>query len=197
MFSVDKPPGVCYYTCMMYRTITCSIEGCGQTREARSSATKYCEDCARKLKRQRKRTQLKRRRDTDPEFRKKQSMKHQARRKRYILNNPEKWQAKKARYKERLKQDPERRKLYDRRKQLREYGLSPQQHKSLVDRAGGRCGICRQEFGKRGPHVDHDHATGLVRGILCHCCNLGIGLFRDDPERLRAAINYLEISKLI
>jgi hypothetical protein len=40
-------------------------------------------------------------------------------------------------------------------------------------------------------HIDHDHETGRLRGLLCHGCNTAIGLLGDDPERLRRAINYL------
>ena len=56
---------------------------------------------------------------------------------------------------------------------------------------GGRCAICGAEQGNRRFHLDHDHATGRARGLLCHSCNLGLGAFRDNPEWLDAAAAYL------
>ena len=56
------------------------------------------------------------------------------------------------------------------------------------------CAVCRiaKPKGKNSWHVDHDHATGKVRGVLCGHCNAGLGHFRDKVKTLRAAIYYLE-----
>lgn len=72
------------------------------------------------------------------------------------------------------------------------YGISPEEYERLFQSQGGRCAICRtdQPNGK-GFHLDHDHATGAIRGILCSSCNNGLGRFRDDPAHLQAAIAYL------
>jgi hypothetical protein len=76
----------------------------------------------------------------------------------------------------------------------KKYGLTPQQADDLLAAQGGRCAICRSEpSDKRGfrMHVDHDHTTGQVRGILCGPCNRGIGQLGDDPDLLQAAADYL------
>jgi hypothetical protein len=79
------------------------------------------------------------------------------------------------------------------------YGLTPEQAAAL----GTACHICGTVEGrvskKTGKahrlHIDHDHATGRVRGLLCNGCNCGIGYFAHDIERMRLAIDYLERTK--
>lgn len=72
------------------------------------------------------------------------------------------------------------------------YGLTKEELGVLLAQHE-QCAICRSEdWGKKGPQVDHDHATGRVRGVLCGNCNQGLGRFKDDPTLLRAAINYLK-----
>lgn len=57
----------------------------------------------------------------------------------------------------------------------------------------GLCAICHGETNGQGDlHVDHDHVTGKVRGLLCSRCNTGIGMMGDNTALLRKAIEYLE-----
>ncbi len=54
------------------------------------------------------------------------------------------------------------------------------------------CAICNKPNGKRPLHIDHDHTTGQIRDLLCRKCNMGIGLFNDNPALMSKAISYLE-----
>ncbi len=73
------------------------------------------------------------------------------------------------------------------------YGMSVEQFDALLAAQDNRCAICgTTEWPGKGPHVDHDHGSGAVRGILCGNCNNGLGMFGEDPARLRAAAEYLE-----
>jgi hypothetical protein len=74
-------------------------------------------------------------------------------------------------------------------KRRRTYGLSPADFDAILHRQNGLCAICRLVMDR--PSIDHDHSTGVVRGVLCQYCNVGLGNFRDDPQRLLAAIAYL------
>lgn len=81
-------------------------------------------------------------------------------------------------------------------RQLAKYGLTPQSWQNLFDSQGGRCAICGTDVnGKKRFHVDHDHTSGAVRGILCTKCNVGIGALKDDPEIVFNA--YLYLSKAV
>lgn len=77
---------------------------------------------------------------------------------------------------------------------LRRWGIDEGRYRSLFERQRHLCAICKRPSTKRGYKLalDHDHATGLVRGLLCQDCNMGLGQFHDDPKRLRAAARYLE-----
>lgn len=64
----------------------------------------------------------------------------------------------------------------------------------MIDSHNGLCDICKSDtpgFGRKNLSVDHDHTTGLVRGMLCQKCNIGLGNFNDSPDLLSKAIKYL------
>lgn len=61
----------------------------------------------------------------------------------------------------------------------------------MLEEQGGVCAICGTGNGQKMLHVDHDHGTGRVRGLLCHQCNRVLGLAHDNPELMRKAIEYL------
>lgn len=73
------------------------------------------------------------------------------------------------------------------------YGITLSDYDEMLEVQGGICAICGTEDPKgRGRfHVDHDHNTGAVRGLLCHGCNTSLGHFKDDEDKLLAAVDYL------
>ncbi len=77
----------------------------------------------------------------------------------------------------------------------RHYGLTQDDFEFLVVVQRGRCAICGKEDGSR-LHVDHDHSSGRVRGLLCGSCNRAMGLFHEDAARFEAAGAYLRRRQL-
>jgi hypothetical protein len=78
---------------------------------------------------------------------------------------------------------------------MRKYGITVEQYDSMLAEQGGRCACCgTDEPGGRSKvvfHVDHDHGTGAVRGLLCRGCNVGIGSLGDTIAGLEMGIRYL------
>jgi len=72
---------------------------------------------------------------------------------------------------------------------LRRYGLTVAERNAIAEKQDHKCPICQHE---RKLHVDHDHKTGAVRGLLCLGCNTSLGKFEDDPTILLRAIAYLK-----
>lgn len=75
---------------------------------------------------------------------------------------------------------------------IRKYGIDHAEYNAMLDRQDGKCAICKDKC-KSGKRlcVDHDHATGRVRGLLCSRCNTALGSLDDDTTRLQMAIDYL------
>jgi hypothetical protein len=72
------------------------------------------------------------------------------------------------------------------------YGITPEEYDALFASQGYRCAICGGDTpNAKGWHLDHDHSSKAIRGVLCGPCNNGLGNFRDDPAILRAAAEYV------
>jgi hypothetical protein len=92
-------------------------------------------------------------------------------------------------------QNLEKRRAYERDKHFQyAYGITIAQRDAILSSQGGVCAICKssEPSNVKGWHVDHCHATGKLRAILCHHCNCGIGHAKDSPEILRAMASYIE-----
>lgn len=77
-----------------------------------------------------------------------------------------------------------------RAKRLRQYGLTEDSFQAKIKKQNGGCAVCRKETEKLV--VDHDHKTGLTRGLLCRNCNVMLGNAFDDPKILKRGIAYLK-----
>ena len=76
----------------------------------------------------------------------------------------------------------------------RNYGITLDEWQSMWDEQDGKCAICGKYFIKpRDAHVDHNHETGEIRGLLCRMCNVGLGHFNEDKELLFKVIEYLGV----
>lgn len=80
---------------------------------------------------------------------------------------------------------------------LADFGLTLDEYDDLLQVQEHRCAICREAFvfdrsyHARRPCLDHDHATGAFRGVICQTCNRAIGLLGDTYESINAALTYL------
>jgi hypothetical protein len=116
--------------------------------------------------------------------------------KRNYQTNREKILARNKAYRE---ANPDKMKISYRRNYLKKkflsYGITETQYNELLLKQDGRCAICLTDKPTQpGWHIDHDHTTGEVRGILCQKCNIGIGLLQDNPAIVKSALSYLERS---
>jgi hypothetical protein len=126
----------------------------------------WCKQCSRAKKR-----------ESDARIRARDEEAYRTRRKKYVSDY--------------RKRHPERIKVQERRHRLKsKFGISIEEYEGLLAQQEGRCAICAIDKGTT-LHVDHDHVTGAIRGLLCGQCNTGLGLFKDNVVLLRKAIKYL------
>lgn len=111
----------------------------------------------------------------------------------YLLRGTKKWQA----------NNPDHVRAYRKFRRLKiEYGISVVSYLNMLHLQNQRCLVCKTSFddvavqdSRLARHVDHDHSTGKLRGVLCHYCNVMIGHASESPAVLRKAADYLEASK--
>lgn len=73
------------------------------------------------------------------------------------------------------------------------YGIGIEEYNSMLEKCDNQCQVCGKPHSEEKPlHIDHDHKTGKVRGLLCNSCNYGLGFFKDDIEIMKKATKYLE-----
>lgn len=98
------------------------------------------------------------------------------------------WAAHAREYRTRPGRKEARSRYYEEVEHPRSFGVTREFLDQLREQQGGRCAICRETTKLV---VDHCHASAKVRGLLCNPCNIALGGFRDDPELLSRASEYL------
>ena len=89
-------------------------------------------------------------------------------------------------YRERVAKDPR----YSFARNIKhKYGMTLDDFDRMADAQGNACAICGDQVKL---YIDHDHDTGAPRKLLCAMCNTGLGRFRDNLDRLRKAVAYME-----
>jgi hypothetical protein len=113
------------------------------------------------------------------------------------IDRVKKWQQENAgrlsEYRREYRKRPER-KAADRDGYLkRKYEMTLEDYERMFETQGGVCAICSEARPEeRTLHVDHDHATGVIRGLLCFRCNNALGDFREEYELFQRAADYLD-----
>ena len=118
--------------------------------------------------------------------------KHNANARQWRANNPN--ESREASRKSQAKRRRERPDTVKREKVRSKYGLSDRQLDELYERSGGCCEACGVELtegGNKKACIDHDHQTGIVRGLLCTRCNTALGMLDDDPQKISLLSTYL------
>ena len=113
---------------------------------------------------------------------------------RFRQNNPERIAEIRREHRDRAKANPKANSetdWYMRRK----FGMTLDDYNQMLADQGGGCAVCGTEPGTKRLHIDHDHETLKVRGLLCHPCNVALGFVKDDVDILAGLMAYLMASK--
>lgn len=173
---------------------------CGRVRKL--SATGLCHACCERLRRNNPETRKQVNSQRRASYHKQVAAEPAAvrekavRKYRDIREDPERWAARLAAQRTAAKKagHRERSAPKERAARLRRlYGLPEAAYEARLAAQGGACAICRTRPELAGRlHVDHDHGTGKVRGLLFGKCNKALGLLGDTANGVRPALDYLE-----
>ena len=83
----------------------------------------------------------------------------------------------------------ERERWHSQGRRFKKYGITEADYLAAIEASEGKCPICQEVL--TDPVIDHDHETGLFRGVLCRGCNASLGHFKDSLEILGNALDYL------
>ena len=80
----------------------------------------------------------------------------------------------------------------------RTFGMTPEEYERRLAQQGGGCAVCgRAPKAGKSLHIDHDHETGYVRGLLCFKCNAALGQLGDDLGRIERALTYVATKRRV
>jgi len=80
----------------------------------------------------------------------------------------------------------------------RKFGMTQEQYERRLAQQGGGCAVCgRAPKAGKSLHIDHDHETGYVRGLLCFKCNAALGQLGDDLGRIERALTYVATKRRV
>ena len=104
--------------------------------------------------------------------------------------SPEAWKRRSERSKKYKQENPD--KAWHNRYIAQTYKVTKEQYDALLASQGGFCAICGGPPDRLFYCIDHSHKTGKIRGLLCHKCNSGIGMFQECLANIKKAVEYIE-----
>ena len=169
---------------------------CARSKDGLSS---YCRNCKSEYARERREATPVEYRKKKREYNKRWSNKNPVKAKhlrrinakKYYDNNKE---ASMARSKKWAQKNKDRCRFTSRKSKLKlKYGITIKQYDIMRSSQNDECALCKTPFDSNTniPHIDHNHLTNQVRGLLCFKCNVLLGAAEDNTQRLEAAIRYL------
>lgn len=93
---------------------------------------------------------------------------------------------------ERRMRNPEKQSERNRKTALKRYNLDIDGYNAILNKQHGACAICGNKNNGKSFHVDHNHQSNLIRGLLCSNCNMALGLLKDNSNIVLRMFDYLE-----